>query len=333
MLAIRLEQTGGIEELKLIETPAPEPGHGEVRIKVEAAGVNFADVLIRRGLYLPMPNLPVIPGTDVAGTIDALGEGAEQLSVGQRVVATIPRGGYAQYATAPTFAVVPLPAGIDFDLASGLPVSGMTAYHLTHTITTLASGMTVVNYAAAGSVGSLIIGMAKTQGAKVIALVGSEAKACRARELGAEAAINYLTTDDVPAAVRELNLGQGVDVVYNSVMGKTVADDLNMLKPLGHAIWFGIAGGLPNSKLLLASFMRHFPDSPTITFYHLLSSLLHDQKRHVTGWSRLFTYLLSGQAQLPIHAAYPLAQAAQAHSDLENRRTMGKCVLKPWAEP
>ena len=330
MKAIWLERTGAANRLKLVDKPVPEPGPGQVRIKVESAGVNFADVLTRRGEYYPQPEMPLVPGTDVAGAIDALGEGVDGLQEGEHVVAITPHGGYAQYCLTAAAAVVPLPDGIDFDLAAGLPVSGMTAYHLTHSITALAPGKTVVNYSAAGSVGSLINGLAKTRRARVIALVGSAAKVERVRELGADEVILYPEEDDVPARVRELTGGRGVDVIYNAVMGKTIADDMKMLAPLGHAVWFGIAGGMPNAKLLLASLMRKFTQAPTITMYHLLAHMMHDPERHRHGWGELFGYLLAGKCCLPLHDIYPLGQAARAHEDLESRSTMGKCILKPW---
>lgn len=332
MKAIFLARPGGVEQLEMTEQPQPRPAPGEVLVKVESAGVNFADVLIRRGLYRPLPAFPLIPGTDTAGTIEAVGEGVSHLTVGQRVVALSARGGYAQYAAVPAAGAVPLPDEIDFDLAAGLPVSGMTAYHLTHTVCDLAPGKTLVVYAAAGSVGSLTIGLAKTKGATVIALVGSPAKAERALELGADHVINYTEETDVPARVIELTGGRGVDAIHNSVLGPTIADDFRMIAPFGQIVWFGIAAGLPNSKQLLASMMRRFVDSPTLTFYHLLASVRHDPKRHRQGWQTLFGYLLDGKARLPIHAVYPLFRAKQAHEELENRQTLGKCILKPWRD-
>jgi len=331
MKAIRIKEHGGVEVLQTIDLPVPEPGPGQVRIKVEAAGINFADVLTRRGTYYPLPKLPIVLGTDAAGTIDALGEGVTHLQAGQRVVAVSFAGAYAQYVIAPALAAVPLPDDIDVDLAAGLPVSGMTAYHLTHTVAPPAPGQTVVNYAAAGSVGSLVNGLAKDRGATVIALVGSEEKAARARELGADHTINYRAESDVPARVRELTGGRGAEVIYNSLMGQTIADDFAMLAPLGHIVWFGIAAGMPNTKLLLAAMMRKFPDAPTVTLYHLLASIQHDPQRHLQGWQELFAALREGRARLPIHAVFPLSEAAAAHDEIESRVSMGKIILKPWA--
>lgn len=332
MKAIRLSQTGDPSLLETIDLDLPAPGASEVRIKVMSAGVNFAEVLIRRGLYLPMPQLPLVLGTDSAGVVDALGEDVTKLTLGQRVVATTARGAYAQYVVAPAAAVVVLPDDIDFDLAAGLPVSGMTAYHLTRTLMDIKPGMSVVNYAAAGSVGSLINGLAATRGATVIALAGGTAKCARALELGAAHAIDYLAEQDVPARVRELTGKRGAEVIYNSLMGPTVADDLRMLAPFGRIFYFGAAAGLPNARHLLAGLMRRFVDTPTITMYHLLSHLRHDPAGHRAAWPHLFAALRAGQARLPLHAVYPLTDAARAHAAVEERQTMGKCVLKPWAE-
>ncbi len=329
MQAVYLEKTGDADNLKLVEQPVPQPGPGEVRIEVAAAGINFADVLVRRGLYQPMPELPLVPGLEVAGTIDAIGEGVTHLAGGERVAALVGQGGYARYALASAKGVVTLPDDLTFDLAAGLPVSGMTAYHLTHTVAAPQPGAWVVNYAAAGSVGSLVNGLAKTCGARVIALVGSEKKAARARELGADHVIDYRAHKDVAGAVLDLTAGHGADVIYNSVFGPTVRDDLKMLALRGHIVWYGIAGGLPNPKHLLVALMRRFTASPTFTFYHLITSVKHDARRHNEGWGRLFDYLLARQAELPLHGAYPLSRVAAAHTALENRETMGKLVLHP----
>ncbi|HPM78102.1 MAG TPA: zinc-binding dehydrogenase [bacterium] len=330
MNAIRLSEIGEPTRLELVDLDPPPPRAGQVRLKVMAAGVNFAEVLIRRGLYLPMPALPLIPGTDAAGVIDALGEGVAGFTVGQRVVATVSQGAYAQYVVAPARAVIPLPDDIDFDLAAGLPVSGMTAWHLTRTLVELRPGLTVLNYAAAGSVGSLINGLAAARGTTVIAMAGGPEKCARALSLGATAAIDYRAERDVPARVAELTGGRGADVVYNSVMGPTVVDDLRLLAPFGRIFYFGAAAGMPNAKHLLVGLMRRFVDSPTITMYHLLAHLRHDPAAHRTAWPHLFAALRAGEARLPLHGVYPLAEAARAHDDLEQRRTMGKCVLHPW---
>ncbi|HPQ69183.1 MAG TPA: zinc-binding dehydrogenase [bacterium] len=330
MNVIRLSEIGEPTRLELIDLEPSRPRAGQVRLKVMAAGVNFAEVLIRRGLYLPMPKLPLIPGTDAAGVIDALGEGVADFAVGQRVVATVPQGAYAQYVVAPASAVVPLPDDIDFDLAAGLPVSGMTAWHLTRTLVELRPGLTVLNYAAAGSVGSLINGLAAARGATVIALAGGSEKCARALSLGATEAIDYLVERDAPGRVAELTGGRGADIVYNSVMGPTVGDDLRMLAPFGRIFYFGAAAGLPNAKHLLVGLMRRFVDTPTITMYHLLAHLRHDPAVHRAAWPQLFAALRAGEARLPLHGVYPLAEAARAHEDVEQRRTMGKCVLHPW---
>ncbi|NLH50716.1 MAG: zinc-binding dehydrogenase [Myxococcales bacterium] len=330
MKAIRLPQTGDAELLELIDRPIPDPGPHDLRLRVMAAGVNYADVLVRRGLYQPMPDMPAYPGLEVAGTVDAVGDRVTRFRPGDRVVANVPAGGYAQYALTREAMAAALPDDIDFDLAAGLPVAGMTAYHLTHTVAAPEPGQFVVDYAAAGAVGSVVIGLAKTRGARVIALVGSAEKAARALELGADWAIDYRAETDVPARVRELTAGHGADVIYDSVFGAAAHDDLAMAAPRARIVWYGIAGGLPNSKKLLAAMLRRFTDSPTMSLYHLISSLRFDAARHAAGWPELFAALRSGRARLPLAGVYPLAEAARAHRKLESRATMGKLVLRPW---
>lgn len=329
MRAIWLPEIGDPDILRLVTRPRPIPQPREVLVRVAAAGVNYADVLTRRGAYQPMPELPIVPGLEIAGAIEQLGDQVTGLAVGDRVVALVGRGGYAEFAVADARAVAPLPPDISFQQAAGLPVSGMTAYHLTHTVAPVQPGMTIVDYAAAGSVGSLIIGLAKTRGARVIALAGSPAKIERARELGADHVIDYRATDDVAAQVAQLTDGHGVDVIYNSVFGETVRDDLTMLAPRGHVVWYGVAGGVPNARRLLAGMMRRFGDSPTFSLYHLSTSARYDAARHARGWQELFGYLRDGRARLPLHGVVPLAEAAAAHRDLEGRATMGKIVLTP----
>jgi len=330
MRAIRLTEIGEPENLQLVDEPEPFPGPGEICLRVQAAGVNYADVLIRRGLYQPMPALPMIPGMESAGTVVSVGEGVECPVPGDRVAALTAVGGYAQYARAYAAAAVRLPADLDFDAACGLPVSGMTAYHLTHTVAPLEPGMVAVNYAAAGAVGGMINGLAKMRGATVIALAGSSAKLARARELGADHAFNYRSETDIPARVKELTGNRGADIIYNSVFGPTVGDDLRMLAPRGHVVWYGVAGGLPNTKHLLAGLLRRFVDAPTFTLYHLMASARYDIVRHLAGWQEMFGYLRAGKVRLSLQGVYPLAEAPRAHRELESRATMGKLVLHPW---
>ncbi|MDP8223045.1 MAG: zinc-binding dehydrogenase [Candidatus Lernaella stagnicola] len=329
MQAIRLEGPGAPDSLRLVEQAIPEPGQKQVRIRVAAAGVNFADVLVRHGAYQPIPTFPLIPGLEIAGVVDAVGDSVDQAILGRRVVALVEQGGYAQYAVAHVAAVVDVPEDLPLETAAGLPVSGMTAYHLTHTVAAPEPGDWVVNYAAAGSVGSLINGLARARGAHVIALVGSDDKAARARELGAEQVLNYRDAENLPEAVAELTAGHGADVIYNSVFGSTVGDDFKMLAPRGQLVWFGVAGGMPNSKRLLAGMMRRFADAPRFSLYHLGASVKHDAERHRQGWQELFAHLRDGTARLPLHGVYALADAAVAHAALESRATMGKLVLKP----
>ncbi|MFS8544477.1 MAG: quinone oxidoreductase, partial [Limnochordales bacterium] len=240
MLAIRVHQPGGPEVLVPEEVPLPEPGPGQVRIKVAAAGVNFIDVYHRKGLY-PLP-LPMTPGSEAAGVVDAVGPGVEDFQPGDRVAHAMSIGSYAQYQVVPADRLVKVPEDVSFEDAAAAMLQGMTAHYLACSTFPLAPGHRALVHAAAGGVGLLLVQMAKLRGATVYGTVSTEEKARLAREAGADEVIIYTETD-FEAEVRRLTDGKGVDVVYDSVGRTTFAASLRCLKPRGYLVLFGQSSG------------------------------------------------------------------------------------------
>src|SRR5919202_209573 len=238
MRAIQVREFGGPEVLQLVDVPVPEPGEGEVLVRVTRAGINFADTHQRRNQYLAEATLPLIPGTEVAGVREDTGE---------RVVALTGTGGYAEYATAPAPLVFPLPDDVDDATALALLVQGLTAWHLYRTSARVQAGESVVVHAAAGGVGSLAVQLGRTLGAgRVIATASSEEKRALALELGADAAVD-VTREDLADALREANGGDRVDVVFEMAGGRVFDASLKALAPFGRLVTYGIASGDANS--------------------------------------------------------------------------------------
>ena len=240
MQAIRIHAVGDPSVLRLEEIAVPEPGPGEVRVKVEVAGLNFIDVYHRMGLY--KLNLPFTPGIEAGGIVDALGAGVEGLAIGQRVAYCMVNGAYAQYAIVPAAKLVPVPDRVGMQVAVALMVQGMTAHYLAKSTYALKRGDTVLIHAAAGGTGRLLVQVAKRSGAHVIATAGTQAKAELARSAGADEVIVYTETD-FEADVKRLTGGKGVDVVYDSVGKTTFAKGLNCLRPRGLMVLWGQASG------------------------------------------------------------------------------------------
>ena len=240
MKAVQFSEYGEADVLRFVELPTPQPQAGEILIKVTAAGMNYADVLQRKGTY-PYPiTLPFVAGYEVAGVVDAIGEGVTNLQIGQRVMAMVPNGGYAEYAIAIAAQAVPLPDELGNAEATALLVQGMTAAGLLHT----GQYESVLMLAAAGGVGSILVQLAKFQGKRVIGAVGSEAKKAQVLELGADAVVSYADADWVQQVYAATN-GQGVSVVFDAVGGKVGADALQALGLGGTGVNFGSASGEP----------------------------------------------------------------------------------------
>jgi NADPH2:quinone reductase len=318
--AVWIEQTGGPEVLQFGDRPVPEPGAGEVLVKIAAAGVNYTDISQRSGSN-KIP-LPAILGSEGAGTVERLGAGVSDLKPGHRVAYAMVRGSYAEYAAVPAKMLVKIPDGTDFRTAAAAMLQGMTAHYLSHSTFPLKTGHTALVHAAAGGTGRLLVQMAVMLGARVIATVGTEAKAELAREAGASDAVLYGDTDWV-AEVKRLTGGQGVDVVYDSVGQATFTKGLDCLKMRGMMVHFGQSSGPvpPFDTRVLSAKGSLYLARPT------LASHIANPGELAWRAGDLFRWIAEGKVKLRIEDEYPLSNAAQAHSDLESRRTSGKLLL------
>lgn len=322
MLAIRIHETGGVEKLRADDIALPAPGAGEVRFKVEAIGLNFIDTYKRSGLYaVPLPHTL---GQEAAGTVTAVGAGVTEFEVGDRVGSAAVNGAYAEEAIAPAANTVRVPAGVSAQLAAAVLLQGMTAHYLAVDTFPLKAGDHALVHAGAGGVGLLLIQIAKKRGARVLATVGSDAKARLAREAGADAVCVY-TREDFPQAARDFSGGRGVDVVYDGVGKATFEGSLNSLRPRGLLATFGNASGaVPEFKLLVLSQKGSlFVTRPTLTHYTATKPELNQRAGDLFGW------IADGSLKVRIGATFPLKNAADAHTALEGRKTTGKVLLLP----
>ncbi|MBB3118019.1 quinone oxidoreductase family protein [Pseudoduganella violacea] len=323
--AIRMSRTGGPEVMEYLEVEVGPPAAGEVQIRQEAIGVNFIDVYFRTGLY-PQP-LPGGLGLEGAGVVVAVGEGVTTLKVGDRVAyAGHPIGAYAQLRNLPAALLLALPEKIGFDTAAAMMLQGLTVHYLMHRTVQLKAGDTVLFHAAAGGVGLIACQWARVLGVTLIGTVGSEEKAALAIENGAAHVINY-NREPVAERVRELTDGRGVSVVYDSVGKDTFLASLDCLAPLGMLVSFGNSSGPvpPFSLLELAARGSLFVTRPTLWHYVAERAALEAAAR------ALFGVVGSGEVKIAINQRYNLADAAQAHRDLESRQTSGSSILLPHA--
>lgn len=313
MKAVQFSEFGEADVLQVVDLPTPQPKAGEVLIKVAAAGINYADISQRKGTYPRPVQLPYVAGYEVAGTVEALGEGVTQLQVGQRVMAMLTEGGYAEYATAAAAQAIPLPAELGDAEATALLVQGLTATGLLST----GNYASVLVLAAAGGVGSVLVQVAKNRGLRVIAAVGSEAKKATVLALGADVAVSYAEADWVQQ-VRAATGGQGVAVSLDAVGGKVGAAALQALGGGGTGIVYGAASGEPT---MLAA-QQLIGQAQTMRGYTLFA----DMARAGEYAQELFGYLRAGKLKLPVQT-YPFAEVQTAQRDLEARRTQGKVAL------
>ena len=323
---VRIEQFGGADVLKLVELPVGEPGPGEVRIRHEACGLNFIDVYQRSGLY--QNPLPLTLGMEGAGIVEAVGEGVTHLKVGDRAAyASQPPGSYSEARVMPARNVVELPDAIDFETGAAMMLKGLTAqYLLKRTLPQqgLQPGDFVLFHAAAGGVGLIACQWARAMGLQLIGTAGGPAKCQLALEHGAAHAIDY-TKEDFTARVREITGGRGVKVVYDSIGRDTFTQSLDCLMPLGLMVSFGNASGPVEAfqlGILGAKGSLHVT-RPTL-FTHLAS-----RESTQAMADDLFAVVQSGEVKIRIDQRYPLAEVAQAHRDLEARKTTGSSVLIP----
>ncbi len=324
--AIQISAFGGPEQLQLVDLPVGEPGPGEIRIRHHACGLNFIDVYQRTGLY-PNP-LPLTLGMEAAGIVEAVGPGVTHLRVGDRAAyASNPPGSYSEARVMPAKIVVRLPEGIAFDTAAGMMLKGLTAQYLlkkTLPVQGLQPGDHVLFHAAAGGVGLIACQWARALGLQLIGTAGGPAKCALALEHGAAHVIDY-TREDFEARVKEITNGQGVKVVYDSIGKDTFEGSLNCLRPFGLLASFGNASGPvpPFSPGMLGTRGSLYLTRQTL-FTHIAT-----REATQAMADELFEVVGSGAVKIRIDQRYALADAAQAHRDLEARKTTGSTVLMP----
>jgi NADPH2:quinone reductase len=320
MKAIRVFEPGGPDSMQLVDVPTPEPGPGQALVRIAVSGVNFIDVYFRTGLY--KAERPIALGSEAAGTVEAVGPGVTEVAVGDRVAYAMARGSYAEYAAVPAALLVKLPKSVDFQTAAAAMLQGMTAHYLTHSTYPLKRADTCLVHAAAGGAGGLLVQMAKLAGARVFGTVSTAAKAEIARQHGADETIVY-TEQDFEAEVKRLTGGRGVDVVYDSVGQTTFEKSLGSLRPRGLLALFGQSSGpVPPVDLnILNSRGSLFVTRPSLGHHVATRDELLWRAADVLNW------IGAGKLKLRIDRSYPLAEAAQAHRDLEGRHTAGKLLL------
>ena len=296
------------------------PAPAQALVRIAASGVNFIDVYFRNGLY--KADFPLTPGSEAAGTVEAVGLGVTGLKPGDRVAYAMVRGSYAEYAAVPAAQLVKIPDSLDFASAAAAMLQGMTAHYLTHSTWPLKAGETCLVHAAAGGAGGLTVQMAKMLGARVFGTVSTEEKARVAREHGVDEAI-VTGRQDFEAEVKRLTGGRGVDVVYDSIGKDTFDKSLNCLRPRGLMCLFGQSSGPvpPFDPNILNGKGSLFLTRPTLAHYVAAREELEWRAGDVLGW------VASGRLKLRIDRTFPLAEAAQAHRDLEGRHTAGKVLL------
>jgi len=322
--AIRMYETGGPEVLLWEDYDPGQPGPGEALLRQEAVGLNFIDVYHRTGLY-PLPSLPATPGMEGVGIVEAIGEGVTEVEVGDRVAyAGLPAGAYAQVRRIPAHRLVKLPDPISAQQGAAMMLQGMTARYLLYGCYRVKRGDTILIHAAAGGVGLIVCQWAKHLGATVIGTMGSSEKAELARSFGCDESILY-DKEDFVSRVKEITRGQGVDVVYDSVGQSTFMKSLDCLKPMGMMVSFGQASGpIPSFDLgILAAKGSLFLTRPSLINY---TAKREDLLAHAQD---LFDVVEKGAVKIEVNQRYPLAEAANAHRNLENRKTTGSTILIP----
>ena len=322
MKAIRVQHTGGPEVMELAEVPTPQPKPGEALVKVSVAGVNSIDGQFRDG-RLRTP-LPFIPGQEGAGVVTALGEHVKSVKVGDRVAWSGTLGTYAEFVVASADSLVPIPDAISDQQAAAAMMHGLTAHYLVNDAHKLKAGETALVHAAAGGVGLLLVQMARAIGARVIGTASSDEKAKLAREAGANEVIVF-TRQDFEAEVKRLTGGKGVEVVYDGVGNATFEKNLNVMRLRGMLVLYGMSSGpvppVDPAKL-----------SEKGSLYMARTTLAHftaTREELLARTSALFAMIADGRIKLRIAKTYPLAEAIEAHRDMEARKIAGKLLLIP----
>jgi NADPH:quinone reductase len=325
MKAVQCVEWGEPDRLVLSEVPLPEPGDGEVRIRVEAAGVNFPDALIVQKKYQVQPPLPFTPGAEVAGTVDAVGAGVRHLKAGDRVGAFVGLGGFAQYVCAPLAATAPLPPAVTTEAAAAFTLAYATSHHALFDRGQLKSGESLVVLGAGGGVGLAAVELGRIAGARVIAAASSEDKLAAAREHGADVSINTATTD-LREAIKAATGGRGADVIYDPVGGRLTESALRSLAWRGRLLIVGFAEGtipqLPANQLLIKG------ASAVGVFWGEFAR--REAQANQAMLAELFGWLAAGRLRPHVSQRFALADTPRALEALLGRRVVGKLVVSPW---
>lgn len=323
MKAIQYKAYGGTEVIEQVEKEKPVPASKEVLVRVHSIGMNYADIARRQGAYVVPTPLPFYPGSEVAGTIEAVGEEVTQFQTGDRVAALITDGGYAEFAAVNEQAIIPIPDSLDFDQAAAFPLQGLSAYHVLKTMGRLEEGESVLVHAAAGGVGGIAVQLAKRFGAgSIIATASTPEKLAYAENLGADVLINY-TEDGWEQKVLEATDGRGVDVAMEMASGDIFSRTLDCLAPFGRLVVFGSASGEP-SRLQAGRLMG--ANQSVIGFF--LPQIMKRRDLMQQSLKDLFTFLEDGGLTLPIGDVFPLDEAARAQTLMQERQTTGKLILR-----
>jgi putative PIG3 family NAD(P)H quinone oxidoreductase len=325
MHAVVITEPGDPEVLSWQEVPDPEPGPGEVVIKVAASAVNRADLLQRMGLYPPPPGAPLYPGLECSGTIAALGEGVSGWKAGDQVCALLAGGGYAEQVRVPAGQVLPVPAGVTLVEAAALPEVTCTVYSNVFQIGQLAAGETLLVHGGSSGIGTMAIQLGVAYGARVACTAGSEQKLARCRELGADIAINYKTENFV-AALRKATGGHGADVILDIMGAAYLARNVEALAVDGRLVIIGMQGGMTAELNIAALQARRASIAATGLRVRPLA-----EKAAVVAAVRehVWPLIASGQVRPVVHAEFGMSQAAQAHRMLATSNHTGKIVLLP----
>lgn len=321
MKAVRLDEYGPAENFKIVDVPIPEPGENEVLIKAEAAGLVFADTLMRRGDYLNLPpSIPFIPGREVAGIVEKVGAKVTNVKPGMRVTALMHTGGYAEYAKVYAKDVIRLPDRVSFSQGLVYQINLRIAYLAYYTFGKIQPNTTILLHAAAGGIGSLITQVAKRRGNNVvIALSSSEEKLEYCRSNGADYLINYRTTDYVEEVLR-ITCGKGVDVSLNSVSGETLEKDIRAIRPLGRLVIYGYAGGkgsVNQSDMVVLK-------SLTVNHFSVYTVMEREEYRQATDFLENW---LHTEELIAVTKTFRLEEITAAHHWIESQRSYGKVIL------
>lgn len=340
MRQIWIPKAGPPEVLDVRESPDPQPKAGEIRIRVEAAGVNFADILGRMGLYPDLPRMPVVVGYEVAGQVDEVGEGVDPAWVGRDVLAPTRFGGYSDVVCVPERQVAQRPDGMSAEIGAALPINYLTAYQLTCVMGGLRSGETMLVHSAGGGVGIAAIQLAKHVGAKVIG-TASERKHDFLKQLGVDHCIDY-RTEDFEQRVREITDGAGVELVLDAVGGKSFKKSYRVLAPTGRLGMFGISSAATGKRKSFVSFFKMAASMPWFQFtpvalinqnkgvFGVNLGHLWDEAERVRGWLDTLLDLYQAGVVKPVVAAkFSFDEAAQAHHYIQDRKNIGKVLLVP----